>query len=55
MIAVVMILRVWALYRRSRFILGALLTLYAIEVIVALVNCVVVSTRSGSLGMRDMP
>ena len=33
-----MILRVWALYNRSMFILGALLTLYAIELILFLVD-----------------
>ena len=47
---VAMILRAWALYNRSRFILGVLLTLYAIEVIVYLVDVVILSTQSESAG-----
>ena len=31
--AVVMILRVWAMYNRSRFILGTLLILFFVEII----------------------
>ena len=49
--AVVMILRVWAMYDRSRIILGALLTLYATEAVVCLVYCIMESTRIGTLGM----
>ena len=45
--AVAMILRVWALYGRSKFILGALLTLYAIEIIPNLALCVWVGTHTG--------
>ena len=48
---VAMILRVWALYNQSRSILGTLLTLYAIEVIIMLVSCVVFSTLNGPVGM----
>ena len=47
---VAMILRVWALYNRSRFILAALLTLYATEVIIFLV-AVILNTQNGHLGM----
>lgn len=36
--AVVMVLRVWAIYNRSRFILHTFLTLYAIEVVLFLVD-----------------
>ena len=49
-----MILRVWALYGQSRFILGALLTLYAIEVVPNLVLCVKVSTQNKSIGVWTM-
>ena len=52
--AVVMILRVWAMYGGSRIVLGALLTLYATEVVVWLAYCIVESTRIGSLGMQNM-
>ena len=48
---VVMILRVWALYNQSRFILRALLTFYAIEVIVNLVYCVFFNTPNQLMGM----
>ena len=40
-----MILRVWALYARSRVILGALLTLYSVEVVAYLVFCVMASAE----------
>ena len=43
-----MILRVWALYGRSRIILGTLLMLYTIEVIAYLVYSVVVTVNSSS-------
>ena len=46
-----MILRVWALYGRSRLILGALLTLYAIETIPALIFAVILSAQNGPIGM----
>ena len=41
--AVVMILRVSALYNRSRFILGILFTLYAVELILYLVDRVILN------------
>lgn len=47
--AVVMILRVWALYGRSKIILGALLIFYGIEVIVNLGYCIWISVRDGRL------
>ena len=48
---VVMILRVRALYSRSRIIRGVLLVFYAIENIVNLAYCIWVSTQRGrSLG-----
>ena len=46
----VMILRVWALYSQSKFILSALLTLYDIEVFTDLVFCVFFSTPNQSTG-----
>ena len=49
--AVVMILRVWALYSRSRIILGALLTFYFLEVIPYLIVCIISSTQEKTLGM----
>lgn len=39
------ILRVWALYSRSRIILGVLLALYSIEIILFVVDRVVFSTE----------
>ena len=45
-----MILRVWALYSRSRFIFGTLLAVYAIEIIADLIYCVKVS-QNEPLGM----
>ena len=49
--AVVMIIRVWALYHRSRLILCALLVLYVTEVILILISCVMLSTQSTPVGM----
>ena len=43
--AVVMILRVWVLYNKSRFILGALLVLYAIELVSYVADCLLFSTK----------
>ena len=42
--AVLMILRVWAMYGRSRIVLGALLTLCATEAAIYLVYCIMEST-----------
>ena len=44
--AVVMILRVWAMYSGSKVILGVLLTLYVLEMISFIANSIVVSTKS---------
>ena len=49
-----MILRVWAMYGRSRIIPGALLTLYATEAVIYLVYCIMESTQIGSLGTQNM-
>lgn len=49
--AVAMILRVWALYARSRFVLGILLTLYAVEVVVYLVFGVMSSAEGRAQGV----
>lgn len=51
MYAVVMILRVWALYGRQRFILFSLLVLYGTEVISYLVSSVLTSARGVTIGM----
>ena len=40
-----MILRVWALYNRSRLILYVLLTFYTIEVVSNFISYVIVSAR----------
>ena len=48
---VVMILRVWALYNRSRLILGTLVTFYAMEVILVLVSSIILSIQINRLGM----
>ena len=51
-----MILRVWALYSRPRFLLGTLLTFYAVEVISYLVSCaiLIVHIRNNPLGKYNM-
>lgn len=49
--AVVMILRVWALYSQSKFILTILLVLYAFEVIVGLTSCIITSSHNTGVGM----
>ena len=46
-----MILRVWALYRRSAIILATLLTLYAIEFILYFVAAVIASITIDRTGM----
>ena len=46
MITVVMILRVWAMYNRSRLILGTLLALYVLEIIPIVVTCAIYSNPS---------
>ena len=50
MIKVVMILRVYALFNRSRFILGFLLLMYATEVIAFLIFCSVAIKSSYARG-----
>ena len=47
-VAVVMILRVWAMYNQSRIILGMLLMFYAISITSYLVTCVL---NTKDLGM----
>ena len=44
---VVMTLRLWALYNRSRFILGSVLMFYLMEIISSFVGFVVFSKSSG--------
>ena len=46
-----MILRVWALYSRSRFILGTLLALCAVEIILSLIVCAALSAQNEPIGM----
>ena len=41
---VVMLFRVWAMYNQSKYILGVLLTIYAIELVLHLVDRVMYST-----------
>ena len=43
--AVVMILRLWALYNQSRFDIGFLFTFYAIKITLCLVDCVMFVTQ----------
>lgn len=50
-LAVVMILRVWAMYNRSKIILGSLLTFYVAEIIPSVVNCIVYSDPRNVPGM----
>ena len=50
---VVMLLRVWAMYNQSKYILGTLLTVYTIEVVLYLVDCVMYST-SNTAGMYNL-
>ena len=44
--AVVMILRVWALYNQSKTVLGVLLTLYTIELILYLVDSIMLTNMN---------
>ena len=50
MIEVVMILRVHALFSRSRFILGVLLLMYATEIIMFMINSGVATKSSYAQG-----
>lgn len=50
-----MILRVWALYDRSKLVLGALLVLYAMEVIPLLVYYLLFSILLGSGSTEGKP
>ena len=43
---VVMLLRVWAVYNQSKYILNILLTIYVIELVLYLVYCVMYSTSN---------
>ncbi|KAN0094510.1 hypothetical protein V8E55_002797 [Tylopilus felleus] len=45
----VMILRVWAIYRGSRIILGVLLTLYVMQMVPFLITCILANI--GTTGM----
>ena len=51
---VAMILRVWALYSRSRFILYVLLTIYAIEVMFEVASRIVFTTQNQPMGMWNI-
>ena len=42
---VVMILRLWALYNQSKFVIGFLFTFYAIKVSLCLVDCIMFVTQ----------
>ena len=46
-----MVLRVWALYNRSKFILSVLLPLYAAGVIPYLAYTITLSARNEPIGM----
>ena len=46
--AVVMILRVWALYDRSMLVLGTLLTIYTMEEVTMFISYVIITARLGS-------
>ena len=46
-VAVVMILRVWAMYSQSRLILGILLVFYAISLTSYLVYCIIIAKDGG--------
>ena len=54
MYTVVMILRVWALYGRSRFILGIFLMPYITEITGYLVWCIKTSAQDGPIGTSNM-
>ena len=49
--AVVMILRVWAMYNRSRLILGTLLVLFSLEIISIIIAAAIYSDPKNLLGM----
>ena len=50
-VAVVMVLRVWAIHTRSRLILGALLILFSLEIVSTIVATAFYSDPSNVLGM----
>ena len=45
MTVVAMILRAWAIYGRSRIIIGILLVLYVPEMVSLMIACIAASTR----------
>ena len=49
--AVVMILRVWVMYNRSRVILGILLMLFSVEIVSSIIGGVVGSNPKNLSGM----
>lgn len=53
-IAVVMILRVWAMYHQSRSILGVLLVFYSMEVVVNIIVCIIYSIPGRIRGALDL-
>ena len=50
LIAVMMILRLWTMYNRSRLILGILLTSYVAEVVPSTIGCIVYTIPQNSSG-----
>ena len=50
MISVVMLLRVWAMYNRSRLILGTLLVLFSLETIWDIITAALYSDPKNMLG-----
>lgn len=50
-LAVVMILRVWAMYNRSKLILGSLMTLYSVVMISTVLSVAVNSNTKNLPGM----
>ena len=54
-VAVSMILRVWVMYGRSRLILGALLTIFCMEIILFFLCAAIYSNPKFMLGMWMLP
>ena len=54
-VAVVMILRVWAMYNRSTLILGVLLTTFSLEIIANVLGAAVISNPTNLSGTLMLP
>lgn len=50
-----MILRVWALYRQSKLVLGALLTIFVVESVLGIIMCIMMINGLNQVsGMQNL-